>query len=772
MRTVATILVVVALLVLIGCGGGGGGGSSSPPPVSRIGAIEGFIFSGPGGGPPITLGATATPPSAGLVPLAGASVAVADSTGAATTEANGHFLLRGATAGLRTLRVTPAGGAPADFPVTILGDATIRVGEPTVKRQQAMELVKQAVAQSIPLENAFILGPQQPLPAGVRVAPAMGDDKGEDDPSLVTRPSSPQWFFFVDTESDAYFQHPVRYFFVDAESGNVTIRDATSWPTINSLNYYADRNVNLTSPDMIQAPAGARSVSSGAPAPAEVKASPVVTRSHEPGLEDPKTFGLLVVGAKDLRSFVENRIQVQGLIGRGGIPPPGEVRVLELERRETVLRQFEEICSRAGAGDTLVFYLTTHGTKDGGALLASRDTFEDGSVRARQEYIRPEDFDFSKCRACHILVIVDTCFAGHWKEKLGPKLAGLQGREAVLMTSSDTAHIAYGFIKNTEPSRFTSPVVRAFRGLAGPDGTQKVDPARVFEFAKGELENSEDPDVRQQNPQFFQRVPNPDETCAGVRLSPASATVTANGRVTLTVVEPKPEEGSFVFHWSTSGTQGRLEDSQGHSGKDFDSTDRSVTYVANAGIENGKTDTVTVEVFTPGPVKKSLGKAQSTITAVARPEEPGGFFAILSTAKSNDPNLTFTVINDNAPAPVDTPFPRPDLERSFSPEPKERGGTLTLTVTPTTATPGEPPKVIRHFFVTFPQDDPQDPNPAVLIRKPYLDIRLTNASNAPVTFTLNLLPGQVSPGRYILQVTTDDGNRIQSFPNITTVTLD
>jgi hypothetical protein len=111
-----------------------------------------------------------------------------------------------------------------------------------------------------------------------------------------------------------------------------------------------------------------------------------------------------------------------------------------------------------------------------------------------------------------------------------------------------------------------------------------------------------------------------------VHLDPAEAEVKPGRRIALTARPPDGVQGTFAYRWTLSGTNGHLEDGNGHSGSDFESSLATVAYVANADLSDGQVDTVTVSVYWKrdygdGPTHESvfLGQADAAITGTVPP---------------------------------------------------------------------------------------------------------------------------------------------------------
>ena len=84
---------------------------------------------------------------------------------------------------------------------------------------------------------------------------------------------------------------------------------------------------------------------------------------------------------------------------------------------------------------------------------------------------------------------------------------------------------------------------------------------------------------------------------ANVRVLPDAPTV--YNLDTLALTAQTLATGDLVYHWKTSGAWGHLVDTKGHSGPEFDSTDRTVTYVGDRTPAAGaaESDTVSATIY-------------------------------------------------------------------------------------------------------------------------------------------------------------------------------
>ena len=222
--------VTLSALLLEGCGGGGGGEGAAAPPGNSDnppGSVTGFLFRDVGG--KTILGTSAAAP-AGATPLAGAALQIVGSSLKSQSGSDGGFTLAGIPAGLQQLFIDGGTRAVTTIALTIIGGATINIGETSVSRQAAKSLVLQALLNAgvaIPA-NVQILAPQHPLPAGVLVVPRMDAATIDKTVPGARTIASSSWFFYTDEAAGQPLSHPLRYFYVDAATGALSMEDRTS----------------------------------------------------------------------------------------------------------------------------------------------------------------------------------------------------------------------------------------------------------------------------------------------------------------------------------------------------------------------------------------------------------------------------------------------------------------------------------------------------------------------------------------------------------------
>ena len=436
----------VTAALVTSCGGGGGGDTGGTVSSFGAGSVGGWLYRDAAGN--LKLSYSAALP-AGAAPARSATVTVVGTTASATTAADGSFTLTGVPAGLGTL-TAKLGADSVQAPLTIVNKATVLVGDPPMTRSVASSAAKLEAAKTGDLKKADMLGPQQPLPAGVAVTSTLDHNDRLPTPPVPFTFASPQWLFYFDLSPRAKWMHDVLYVFVDVTTGAITTKHGISWPALNDCSYYALADANVTSPDLIQAGTRA-SVAVAAPEPpATTRAAPTRDHLDTGGCTNPKTYALLIRG--DTGAGMEYDVgRVKSLLGSDPFPTAAQVYQLicpgPADPRATMLSNLADICKNAKACDYVVVYITSHGSAppDHVFLLNKATTIAaNGAVIKTYQTVSPTQLDFSDCKACHIVVIVDTCYSGNWLPLTQTSFQNLNGREVVLMTASDASHTAIG----------------------------------------------------------------------------------------------------------------------------------------------------------------------------------------------------------------------------------------------------------------------------------------------------------------------------------------
>jgi hypothetical protein len=396
-----------------------------PGPDHPAGEIRGFVFTGTPAlrrsastglllsFPPFRIGPTADG-GPGLSPLAGASVGIEGSKDTVTTGNDGGFVLTSVPAGPRRVRLAMSGNDQR-IPVTVVAGATITMGDQQTTRAEVVEIVEDEVVAGLDEPNAaFVVGSQQPLPAGTVLSTE--DPVGLGDFRETTL-GAPAWLFYVDEYITSAFGHPVRHVLVDDATGAVTVLDRSYWPRLNDVDLW-DTVDSRFGDDTVQEPTvdldppkglGAASI---AMLPAPWAPAHIIPGCDE---TNSRTFLLTVIGHED-SMFEVAATKLNGGVAatrtENIVPTPGE------DFRDLLGLFFRRLNADMTVCDTLVVYVTSHGGWDDDTGAASGNfQYKRTSAslgKQQSQWLSGSDLllGLARLKACHLLTIFDTCYAG------------------------------------------------------------------------------------------------------------------------------------------------------------------------------------------------------------------------------------------------------------------------------------------------------------------------------------------------------------------------
>jgi hypothetical protein len=607
--------------LLTGCGGGGGRSVDT----TSTGGVDGFLFQDASGN--LILARTRTPP-AGTTPVADATVAiVAEGGRQVRTGADGRFALDRIPAGLYTLRLTPPTAAPLDVPVTIVGGASVTLGEPAVSRASALQKAKDALAGAgvLGLGAAAILAPQQPLPTGVLVVPRFQAARIDAAVAGARTLTAPSWFFFVDLAPGQPFAHDVHFVFVDSATGEVQTQRTTSWPTFNAQHFYADAVQNQKIADLIQP---GRHIAPPRDTPAKTVPPAVATGRQA---STTKLHQLFIYGYTE-SAPVYNPTQFWG---HGGIPVGGgrNERAVWQEiglgdsLRETAIAAMKRIVDAASPGDTVLLDISTHGGVDSdgryfmwapsarriGLVETAARVFGSGIPVLESEMLRIEDLDLPATRACNLVVLAGTCYSGHWVFYARAAL-DLQGKTVTVFAACGLNEVSWGALGSgigVQATRFFRTEIEALPGDAGQPGLLAAAgraEALTAQYMEAQVK-PEHADLQPTAPTRWSRTPATGEDC-GISLTPRDSEVGTSQFATLTVSLNNRPSGSPPVRIHLTTTLGELTDGRAVGAAIDLTADGKVSFSSTT----AGTATVTAEAFEKVDGKESsIGKATATI---------------------------------------------------------------------------------------------------------------------------------------------------------------
>ncbi|MCW3053455.1 MAG: Caspase domain [Chthonomonadales bacterium] len=648
------VLLSAGALALTGCGGGGGNagnGGAANDGYGR-GAVDGVVFVNNTG--VLTLGDPAAPP-AGATPAKSAHLEVVGEGITANTGADGAFHLTQVRAGVRTLRISQ-GTVTKDVALTVVADAVISLKPTPISRDQALTAVRAAL--SIPA-NALVCATQQPLPAGVVLRSAENATQGA---TQGTTLATAQWFVFLDLVPGSPFGHPTQFALVDARTGVATIQTQEFWPVLNGCQHYAIAAYAPVTADVIQGGRAAVAVSLPSRSVETTRAAGR-TRAADTGT----TYATVIAGWPRY-DMLADTIHIPTLLGKGGIPAGTPMTLLAPHAdRSQILSAWSAACLQATEGDTILFYLSTHGAKEGYAVLATHNVapagtpdadlfrIQDDGTRLLAERLAPADLlpALKTCLSCEVILMIDTCYSGVWADSFATVTLSRKAMPLTVLTASDAAHMSKGIplqpVHETDPpppgagAVYTNAFLAAFSELAATGGTNAVNLLQAHTRAAITLSRDPDPLVQAQNPQIFNHMP-PAGTSCGVTLTPTTASVNPKDLKTvdfsLHVDSIVPADGAYTYEFATTGTQGTLVSAAGvGSGTTVHSEHAVIGYLAKIDARSGATDDITVKVSTKESTPRLVGSAKATL--LIAPPAPVGQVTVTVTNPTADLAGTF-----------------------------------------------------------------------------------------------------------------------------------
>ncbi|HWB76732.1 MAG TPA: caspase family protein [Nannocystaceae bacterium] len=303
-------------------------------------------------------------------------------------------------------------------------------------------------AEPVDSSNTLLVG--RPLRLGDREAVAI---------------ESSAWFFWIDDEPGARFDHPTRFVLVDRNTGELTVHDAKWWPVLDdaplwveTADYWdesnwvnaseVDRRGTLTLPDFV-----------GADACQPGFGTAIVINGHEAGESGAEDFAF---DANNMSTTLEGLGFDVTRAGENTDEPVGHVGTW-LENKAKELK----------AGDRLVIYITGHGSLVSEASRPTLGRGEAGGIYSGLLAQNLAKFD----PGVEIIVIVDACHS----ESLLPDLncSADLAISAAREDQSSYSDIDEGpFWSDDDPDpedgggEFTSALARSIREIVG-DPTQR-----------------------------------------------------------------------------------------------------------------------------------------------------------------------------------------------------------------------------------------------------------------------------------------------------------
>jgi len=268
-------------------------------------------------------------------------------------------------------------------------------------------------------------------------------------------------------------------------------------------------------------------------------------------------YSLVIQG--DLRAdFGKDYENVQAMLNSGKMGGIGQAVVYPIATpsegfapvRARIKDAFDTICGIARPCDTVFIYVTSHGSRLGYNYIDLGPT-EEGTPTANMWnfFNFASDLDYSKCRACHIVFLTDSCFSGTVVQAIrerfekNPNL--YTGKKVFAASAASTTQTSLGnaglFGLGAEGGIFTNAFLESVSAAAaGNGGTISfsnipgiLSAATSLTETRGSGNSTEQPDgtvVAGQTPQTYERQLQPGETCGTPEPSPSPSPVTQPNR--------------------------------------------------------------------------------------------------------------------------------------------------------------------------------------------------------------------------------------------------
>lgn len=215
-----------------------------------------------------------------------------------------------------------------------------------------------------------------PLPAGTTIASMRGD--GE----FVRTLEREAWFFFIDTDPYAPYEHETFFVFVDPSTAEYTVANETYFPIINGTAYLASSEARLDSTWRVypEPSEGDLTLNLSGPVASHIVFTPLAIASPQKGTAVPladaecckgqgKKYAFIMSGYDDPVFDADTWNVYEYLIGQGY--SDGDITYLTTDSLSlksdgvtslpSVKSAFEGLISKAGCCDKVFIYLAGHG---------------------------------------------------------------------------------------------------------------------------------------------------------------------------------------------------------------------------------------------------------------------------------------------------------------------------------------------------------------------------------------------------------------------------
>ncbi|MBK8237806.1 MAG: caspase family protein [Deltaproteobacteria bacterium] len=279
--------------------------------------------------------------------------------------------------------------------LTALVSTSCRHPDDGISRERAGELVvEQLVVDGDP---TLVFSHPEPLSPASSVVVGSPERHGARTTIAI---ESDAWFFWIDDEPGARFDHPTRYVLVDRASGELTVHDAKWWPILDGAPLWTDADDYWDADAWVWASAPGRRGALGGSAPSFGGAC-------QPGFGTALVYNGFEAGQSGEEDFAFDAANMgETLAGLGfdvtqGTPTgaAGDIDAAGLD--DWFTRKAQEL----GPGDNLVVYITGHGIDVTEKFVGTLGHGEAGGIYSADLAKQLAKFD----PGVEIIVIVDAC---------------------------------------------------------------------------------------------------------------------------------------------------------------------------------------------------------------------------------------------------------------------------------------------------------------------------------------------------------------------------
>ncbi|GMV41986.1 MAG: hypothetical protein AMXMBFR64_37020 [Myxococcales bacterium] len=328
---------------------------------------------------------------------------------------------------------------------------TVSCGGQETSRDPRDRVIAEVVVPETLDHDVIVFALPVPLRPGDRIGPYTQPGRSEGVPARTIERET--WFYWIDDAPSARFSHPTRYVFVDAETGAIGVESHAWWPVLNGASLWTDDYwdeshwVFSTVGGAVVPRSGDRAPGSAGGGMVQIDPPPLALPAgvRESRLSvAPGDSGMAIVingwapGESGQRDFQTDAQNMHDVLEAAGFDTTylGDAADTATERdgiNDAAARAafFAQAAAKLGCGDTLVVYVSAHGSVIGDGPLSglahSDGVWEDDLaswLRGVKDCVK-------------VIVVIDSCHSGGFVD-------GLAAVADLVITSTDQGGSAYG----------------------------------------------------------------------------------------------------------------------------------------------------------------------------------------------------------------------------------------------------------------------------------------------------------------------------------------